>query len=592
MSDYRRSANPFGLPSSPYNSLISSAQLFTGAGDPIIQKREWQREAWDFWHAQGEFWYGVTWLSNAMSRVRLVAAKLQPGGDEPEILRDDQKNDPGEDEDTVTDGVPGTSNSVGETSRPRSTLTEQDRTVVQIVEQFGGGIGGQSAIMKSLTVQLSVPGEGFVVGEQKVVDDATGELSKPTWSVKSTDEIRRKERGTTQKRTTSFLNRIGPGVARADSMYEVQVEENRWVALSGESIVCRVWQPDDQYHWKAMSAALPALPILRELDLYNRRIIADMISRLASNGIFLMPQEATFPVNPQFKDAADPFVAEFIDTASKAIKNPGSASAAIPIPIKAPAELIEKFKHITFAAPFETGILDARDRTIKRLATTLAMPEEVLTGVQNVNHWTAWQIDESGIKIHISPLAEIIVHALTIGYLEPMLEAMNAQLMAEDGSRYVIWYDVSELTAKPDLGEAAEPAHDSGTISDEAYRREKGFTEADAPSDEELKKQLLRTLAFQGNTQAIGQLFPELNETMSPPPPPGYGPDGRPLAPEPTSVTETVEESVDSPQSGSERGAPSTQKKPTTNGSPPSRPTPSGVTAMKPPADTSWVTTR
>lgn len=593
MSDYRRSANPYGgSTSAAFNSLVASAQLFTGVGDPLIQKKAWQAEAWDFWRAQGEFWYGVTWLSSAMSRVRLVAAKLQPGGDEPEILRDDQTNDPGEDEDTTEDDVPGSSKSVGETSRPKSTLTERDRTVVQIVEQFGGGIGGQSAIMKSLTVQLSVPGEGFVVGEQKLIGDSAGgeqTLSAPKWSVKSTDEIRRREIGTKQRRTTGILSRIAPGIPRAESSYEVQVDENKWVPLSGESIVCRVWQPDDQFHWRATSASLPALPILRELDLYNRRIMADLVSRLASNGILLMPMEATFPVNPQFKDAADPFIAEFIDTASRAIKNPGSASAAIPIPMKVPAELVEKFVHLTFAAPFETGVLDARDRTLKRLATTLAMPEEVLTGVQNVNHWTAWQIDESGIKIHIAPLAEIITHALTIGYLEPMLEAMGADTVAEDGSRYVIWYDVSELTAKPDLGEASDSAHGDGSISDAAYRREKGFTEADAPSDEQLKKQILRFLSFQGNTQALGILFPELADAMKPPTP-GFDAEGRPLPPPDSTTTETVTETIDEPQSGSERGEPSTQKKPTTNG----RPTPYAGTELqlKPAADTSWVTSR
>ena len=564
MSDYRRSANPYGLPSRQLeNALVASARLMTGSGDPIIQKREWQREAWDFYDAMGEFWYGTTWLSNAMSRVRLVAAKLSPGGDEPEILRDDQLGDPGEDpvEDDDVDSA---------TTEPVSTITPQEREIVRVVEQFGGGIGGQSAILKSLAVQLSVPGEGFVVGEQKVVDEATQQLSQPIWTVKSPDEIRRREFSNRSNRKAKLTDRIGPGVPRAESSYEIQVEENSWVPLSGESVVCRVWQPHPRFSWRPTSAALPALPILREIDLYNRRIIADLVSRLASNGILIMPQEATFVVNPNFKDAPDPFVAELIETASQAIKNPGSASAAIPIPIKVPAELVEKFVHLTFAAAFDAGILDARDRAIKRLATTLAMPEEVLTGVSNVNHWTAWQIDESGIKIHIAPIAEIIVDALTRGYLEPMLQAAGLPLVGPDGSRYVIWYDASELTAKPDLGEASDTAHTDGSISDMAYRREKGFTEDDAPDDEQLKKQILRTLAYQGNTQALGVLFPDLAEKMAPPPPPGFDEEGRPLAPPDSTTVETIEEEipdttetttiVEPPSGAAQRTAPKTKK--------------------------------
>jgi hypothetical protein len=574
VSDYRRSASPYGLtPPQVPNALVSSARLLVGAGDPIIQHREWQREAWDFYDAMGEFWYGTTWLSNAMSRVRLVAAKLSPGGDEPEILRDDQtaadEEDP-TDEDLETDEA--TEETAASTSKKNKApqLTPAEREIVRIVEAFGGGIGGQSAILKQLTVQLSVPGEGFVVGEQKVLDEESQQLSTPAWTVKSSDEIRRREYSNRSARKPKLLDRIGPGVARAESSYEVQVEENQWVALSGESVVCRVWQPHPRYSWRATSAALPALPIMREIDLYNRRIISDLVSRLASNGILIIPEEATFAVNPEFKDAPDPFVAELIATAAQAIKNPGSASAVIPIPIKVPMAMVEKFVHLTFAAAFDAGILDARDRAIKRLATTLAMPEEVLLGVQNVNHWTAWQIDESGIKLHIAPIAEIIVDALTKGYLEPMLAALQLPLVGEDGSRYVIWYDVSELTAKPDLGDAADTAHASATISDAAYRREKGFTEDDAPNDEELQKQVMRALALTGNTQAIGVLFPDLAEAMSPPPPPGFDEQGRPLAPPDSTTVETTEEEipdttetttvVEPPSGAASRGAPKTKK--------------------------------
>jgi hypothetical protein len=291
-----------------------------------------------------------------------------------------------------------------------------------------------------------------------------------------------------------------------------------------------------------------------------------------------MPQEATFATNPAFKDAADPFVAEFIDTAAKAIKNPGAASAAIPIPIKVPAELVEKFVHLTFAAAWDSGILDARDRAIKRLATTLAMPEEVLTGVQNVNHWTAWQIDESGIKIHISPLAEVIVDGLTESYLTPMMQAADVPLIAEDGSRYVMWYDVSELTAKPDLGQAAEEAHANGAISVSAYRREKGFSEDDAPSDDELRKIIMRFLSFQGNTQALGILFPELADAVKPPTP-GFDAEGRPLPPPDSTTTETVQETVSEPSGASQRGEPTTPKKPTPGGQ--SRATPYAGTDLQ-----------
>lgn len=504
MSDVFRRAYTNPLSVGP-SSMVASAEKMTGSLlDHLIQNRQWQREAWDFYHAMGEFWYGVTWLSNACSRVRLVAAKKQPGGDEPEVIDPDK-------------------------------ATGADAEVVRFVEELGGGVGGRSAILKSLAVQLSVPGEGYVVGEQRIVRDGAGvdKLSAAQWSVKSSDELRRRSSADDTRKKPSPLQGISPNIGRAEqSPFEVQVEEGRWRPLEPNSLVCRIWQPDEQYSWRAVSAALPALPILRELDLINRRILAELVSRIAMNGMLTIPTEATFPVRPEFADAADPFIEELIDTAAKAIKTPGSASAAIPMPIRVPAEFIDKITHIKFSEYLDPKLMEARDRTIKRLATTLNMPSEVLLGIADVNHWTAWQIDESGIKIHISPIVEVMCSGLTMSYLQPMIETSGISI--EDATQYVIWYDISELTTHPDLSQNGKDAYDRGELSGTAYRREAGFSEDDAPDDNELKQIVLLRLALAGNTAAIGQLFPDLEEAMAPTPPPGYDPEtGRPLAPEP-----------------------------------------------------------
>jgi hypothetical protein len=499
-------------------TLTASAQQLTGSlTDHLIQNREWQREAWDFYHAMGEFWFGITWLASACSRVRLVAAKKQEGGGEPEAL-DPEK-------------VQGT-----------------DRQVLDVLESLGGGVGGRSMLLESLAVQLSVPGEGYVVGEQRPT--GVGTLGPATWSIKSTSEIRRRELGSAQQSSPrrggastglgypslepGAVTSIPPVAPRRPSPFEVQVEEQRWMPLADESLVCRVWNPDKQLSWRACSAALPALPILREIDLLNRRIISELVSRIVMNGFLTIPEEATFPVRPEFRDAADPFIAEIIDIASKAIKTPGSAAAAIPIPLRVPGAFIDKIQHIKLADPLDPKLFEARDRAIKRLAATLNVPQEVVLGIADVSHWTAWQIDESAVKMHISPLVEVMCHGLTVGFLRPVLEA--AGVAPGDTDRYIVWYDASELTTKPDLTPAAEKAHAAGVISDEAYRREAGFSEDDAPdfdAEDGLRRQVLVALALQGNTQAIGILWPDLAEDLKPPTPPGYDPEtGRPLAPE------------------------------------------------------------
>lgn len=521
------------------DALVAAAQRLTGSlTDHLIQNRAWQREAWDFYHAEGEFWYGTEWLANACSRVRLVAAVKDPGSAEPRVLDPDDES-----------------------------LSPNDRMAVDVNDELSGGVGGRSMMLKSIATKLSIPGEGYVVGEQRPT--STGELGPAVWTVRSTDEIRRREYVTQRKSTSSGpLSRIAPGQVQetGPSPYEVQIEENRWVPLADESIVCRVWQPDQQYSFRACSSALPALPILREIDLLNRRILAECVSRIAMNGLLLIPSEATFPTRPEFKDAADPFIAELIDIASKAIKTPGSAAATMPLPLKVPADLIEKVRHLPFITPLDPKLFEARDRAIKRLAATLNVPQEVVLGIADVNHWTAWQIDESSVKMHISPLVEVICHGLTVSYFRPRLEA--AGMAPGDADRYVIWYDASELTTKPDLSIAAKDAHDRGVISDAAYRREAGFGDDDAPdmkSDDGLKQQVLVALALTGDKQAIGILWPDLEKKLAPPPQPGFDPTtGRPLAPEPP-PGQPVKPNPAQP-SGQEKAAPNGARVPATTG--------------------------
>jgi hypothetical protein len=449
-------------------ALVSSAQVVANQlRNPIITYKQWQDEAWDFYDSGGEYQFAMTWLSNALSRVRLTAAKLLPGGEEPEIIAADAEG--------------------------------ADKDVSDLVSRLGHGIGGQAAIMKMLGLQMSVPGEGYLVG--------TVENGVESWVVRSADDIKILS-------TRTFRN--PDGSQRRTVTYQMQVEEGAWLQLPPETLVTRIWEPHPRRSYEATSASKSALPILREIDLYNKHIVATLLSRLAFNGFLLIPEEVTFPVKEEFKSAPDPFIAELISIASRAIKNPGTAAAAIPIPLRMKSEFIEKMVHLAVSAGVDDKLIAARDRAIKRLAATLNMPQEVVLGMADVNHWTAWQLEESAIKIHIAPPVETIVTGLTKAYLYPMMTAAGMKPMTADGARYVIWYDTSELTAKPDLGDKAEVLHDKHLISDEAYRREAGFDEGDKPDDQELQTQLIREW-FTAVTAANPELVMEIIGKLSTP---------------------------------------------------------------------------
>lgn len=409
---------------------------------------KWQNEVWSYYDNLGEFNFGVGWQASMLSRVRLRAARLHADTDEPEI--------------------------------------QADGPAAELMKTFGGGVSGQAQMMKRLTVQVQVPGECYLIGETQ--PDKT-----ERWMVRSVDEIR------SQSGTYYVIdeNSVNAG--------------QDWRPIAKNSLVTRVWRPHDRYFHLADSPARSAREIMRELELVNRKIQAEYLSRLASAGLIGIPDEITFPVREEFADAPNPLVAEFIEVAATAIEKPGTASSVIPIPITGPAEAIEAIRHIDFTLKMDEKIIEKRDSAIKRLATKLDMPAEILLGMGDVNHWGAWQLEEGALKTHIAPVAELICDSLTRGYLKPRLEASG-----EDPADWVVWYDMSELALRPDRSGNATEAYDRLELSGEALRRELGFDEDDKPEGDDLKEQglkvIIKTLPS-GASAALGQL---LGETLDP----------------------------------------------------------------------------
>ena len=134
---------------------------------------------------------------------------------------------------------------------------------------------------------------------------------------------------------------------------------------------------------------------------------------------------------------------------------------------------------------------------------------------------SAWQISEDAVKLNIEPLCATICDALTTGYLWPLLGGPSEQ---------TIWYDTSNLTQRPDRGPDAEAVFANRELSGLVYRRERGFSEDDKPSDRERLERLLTDIILK-NPQYAGQLLPILGLTepgqivIAPPPalPPAPG---------------------------------------------------------------------
>lgn len=421
-----------------FNNVTASAAVIPPRRMHDPEYTSEQDQLWDYYQRLEEFSAAVNWKANAISRVRLIAAEFMPGGDEPM---------------PITEGP-----------------------IADLVANFAGGIGGQSQILGETAIHLNVPGEGWLCG----VEDNFGEVS---WRVYSADELR-------VRRTTEG----GQNVDR----YQVKVGENSraWESLPEDTLVVRFWRPHPRWGWKATSRAAYALGAMKELDLINRRIIAETISRMAANGVILYDRgKLSFPElpNPASAESVDPFAQVLVDVGSKGVADPTSAQATIKIPIGADlgdsdVKIADLIHVVDLSNPFSERMLDQRQAAVTRLATALDIPAEQLTGLGDMNHWGAAQIEEAGIKVHITPDMEMICHAFTEGFLYPTLEAEGRELVGPRGGRPVIWYDPSEIVMRPDRSKEAIEAYDRGELSGISLLRELGFSETDQPDEEELDR--------------------------------------------------------------------------------------------------------
>ena len=410
-------------------TLVASAAVLSPSRQNNPDYNAIQQQLWGYYRSLEEFSAAVSWKGNALSRVRLLAAEYISGGDEP--------------------------------------LPISEGPAADAVARLAGGIGGQAQLMRLMGVHYNVAGEGWLVGQ-------TDEDGEEIRSVYSADELR-----------------VNNGV------YQLKVGEGSrsWIPLGDDIMVVRFWRPDEQFSYRASSIASHALGAMAELDLINKRIIAETVSRLASNGLILYDQDRlsySQLANPEGADAPDPFAQIMVEIASRGIKDPQSAEAALKMMVgvrlgdATDVKLSDVIHVLDLSNPIDDKLIPQRESAIRRLATALDLPSDVLLGVSGMNHWGAAQVEESGIKLHIAPDAETICHALTKGYLTPVLRAGGDSLTGPNGGRIVVWYDPSEIVLRPDKSEHAMQAYDRMEINGKAYRREIGLSEADKPTDSEI----------------------------------------------------------------------------------------------------------
>jgi len=466
--------------------LTSSAQVLDGSIRQAyaIQYKNWMEELWAYTDSVGEYASAMNWFSSGIGRMHLRAARWKPEMREPELV---------------------------DTGRPAELMQELALRAR----------GGETQFLRSWGKHLFVPGVGIFLGEE--FDGIR------RYDVKSLDVVKKSTQTARDPETGEpVLEKDG----RPRELFDIRIAPDQWRTTSPYSLIGRIFEPDPRYDYLPTSMTKAALTTLREIDLYNRAIVATLLSRIAFNGILLMPTEATFAVNKQFKDAPDPFIAELLHYAQRGIKDPGSPGAAIPFPIRVSGQHIEQFKHLILSSGLDPKIIDARESAVVRLKEQLPAPPEALSGLQDMNHWNAWKSSEDMVKLYFGPPMEVLCGGFTELFLHPMLKAERSPI-EENGYVYIAWYDASDLTIQPDNSENAQSAFDSGQLSSDPYLEAMGFDPADKTKvGPDLREQILIKSAMAGTplSDAFYLLFPEDKPEQPPTAVPGQIPAGESAA--------------------------------------------------------------
>lgn len=412
--------------------LTAAATRFTtrmlrpGQKDP---DSSWQSAAWEFYSTTPEVRFAASWVRNAMSRARLIAAR-----------RDGEGN---------IEAAP------------------PEHRAAELVAGIAGGPAGQSQLLGAFGPHLVVAGEGWIVVRP---DPAYPE--REDWQVLSVLEMR--------KQSNTLIAEID-----GDEIPIPPASPDKKVAVTGPDaapLAIRVWEPHPRRRLEADSPVRSALGLLHELQLLNSAVAAITRSRLTGRGVLLVPNGTKFVASGEPGQDEDDLIDVFLEVASTAYREPESAAATVPIVLEVPAETIPSIKRLTFESDFDKLAIDLREEAIRRFATGLEIPPEILLGTGDVNHWGQWGLQEEAIRFGIEPLLATVTDALTSQWLRPILEEEGHP----DVGDWLVWYDTAPLRVRQNRAETALQAHDRGVISDAALRRETGFDESDAPTPDEL----------------------------------------------------------------------------------------------------------
>lgn len=474
-------------------------------------RQEWQALAWGYRDLIGELRFATQFRARALARMGVFAAQTDPerphGEPIPLALRNHEDPDKAA---RVT------------VSADLATAAEEELARLPLDSGY--------TFLGMWSENFDTAGECWLHGR---VDPLSG---AEVWSIRSISEVR-------------------VGVSSVTIEDEALAGYSREVDLDAEELY-RMWVPHPQRARLADSPLRSMLDVLEDIVLIGRELRAVSRSRIATNGVVLVPRGMTLPRNTlgdttavEPGEASSKFVADFTAGMIAPISNEGHPGSVAPMMLVGDREDIAAFRFERMEREDSPTLLAKQEAALRRMGNGLDLPPEIVSGMAEVNHWTAWQIDTSTARHHLEPGARVMVDSLTVAYLRRAL--LKRGFPPQEVALVRAWYDLGELTENPNRRQDALDAAGHLAIGFDALRDALGFDPEDAPSMEEMLLMIASkqgvdaaaaTAILRGHLRQDGGDLPELDEAVAtasapPVPPPRAALPSAPAAPGPPAST-------------------------------------------------------
>lgn len=419
-----------------------------------MARQEWQKLAWRYRDSIPELRFALGYRANALSRVRLYPALVIDDDDQPIPLSLAHDKDPAK---------------AAQIDLPPDLVDRAQELLDRLPLDDG------FTFLGAWSENFDAAGECWLHGRP---DPDTGD---ETWRIRSIDEVWPGQDG----RTCQIEDDDNPG-------------QRRYVDWDTEELY-RLWVPHPRRGILADSPCQAALDVFEDVVLIGREIRAAARSRIAANGLLMFPNTMTLLRNTQDESDgvaanADEFVSELTAAMLAPISNEGDAGAVVPIVMTGDVEDIKAVTHLQLARETSPELADKLERALSRMGRGLDLPPEIIAGLGDSNHWSAWQIDASTFRYHLEPGVRRMADSLTVAYLRYNL--IEDGYDPKDVKRIRVWYDAGAITENTNRRQDAIDAFNMGAIGFDALLEALGFNDGDKPSDDELLRMLLLRTAF------------------------------------------------------------------------------------------------